>query len=306
MLAGIFHEGSGLGDQLMRYITVRTLAEEKGCEWGMIGNNFKGSAFLSIEVPYTFDTELHLRSIYAPTLVSEWVEKDIRDSNGVDTRSFDPESQFIQGNTIIDGSFEDSKYWGHNLPNIAKWLATKPLEVPDDTCIIGFRGGEYKADSRLFLPKSYYFKGVEIMRQRGVTNFEVHTDDPVTAKEFFPDFKIVDNTTISHSKHSNMGFNWRSVRNAKYAIIPNSAFFILPRILRHHDPFYKKEACCDMCYEKYTVIGDSDRCLNNKCTCHKFPLTIAPRYWARHNQKIWARPACFYKEFTYIHASDTN
>lgn len=263
MVAGIFHSGSGLGDQLFRYITVRTLAEEKGYEWGMIGwENFKGDSFMNlVERPSTG---------FQP---NKFYEKDVRDVNGNDIRSYDPEINFIQDNTIIDGSFEDSKYWGHNLQNIAKWLETEPMVVPDDTCFIGFRGGEYSAVSELFLPKSFYFKGVEMMRARGITKFEVHTDDPVLAKQFFPDFSIVENQPISHSKHSNMGYNWRAMRNANHAIVPNSAFFILPRMLKHfEDPS---------------------------------SLTLAPRYWAGHNEKIWKRPATFYKPFTYIHASYT-
>jgi hypothetical protein len=80
--------------------------------------------------------------------------------------------------------------------------------------------------------------------------------------------EVVPNQQISHSQHTNMAFNWRSARYAKYAIIPNSAFFILPRLLKH--------------FEDPTAI------------------TIAPRYWARRNTRVWARPACYYKSFLYV------
>lgn len=50
MIAGIFHQGSGLGDQLHRYVTVRTLAEEKGYDWGIINpQEFKGRSFMDID-----------------------------------------------------------------------------------------------------------------------------------------------------------------------------------------------------------------------------------------------------------------
>lgn len=264
MIAGIFHEGSGLGDQLFRYVAVRTLAEEKKYGFSMLNpENFKGIDFMKLCYP-----TVHRPAIRSLVTAIHWNEKDVRDAQGNDTRSYDPEINFVGDNTIIDGSFEDDKYWGHNLQNIASWLAVEPLEVPDDTCIIGFRGGEYKAVSELFLPKSFYFEGAEIMKRRGVINFEVHTDDPEAARDFFPDFKVIDNQRISHSKHTKMGLNWRSARYAKNAIIPNSAFFILPRHLAHHD---MKDA-----------------------------LTIAPRYWARRNTKGPWRPAAYYKQFTYI------
>lgn len=270
MIAGIFHEGSGLGDQLFRYVTVRTLAEDKGFEWGMVGQPFfKGKEFMKIE--YAHWNYAHW-NMTGP--VKDWNEKDVRDAQGNDIRSYDPEINFIEDYTLIDGSFEDFRYWGHNLANVSKWLQTEPLTVPDDTCIIGFRGGEYSAIPQLFLPKSLYFKGVEIMKELGVSRFEVHTDDPTLAEQFFPDFKVIDNERISHSKHTNMGLNWRSARYAKYAIIPNSAFYIIPRLLKHlEDP---------------TAV------------------TLAPRYWAGHNEKIWKRPACYYRQFTYIHAEDTD
>lgn len=267
MIAGIFHEGSGLGDQLFRYITVRTLAEEKGFDFGMTGS-FKGDFFL----------EKPQRKMIVEMAYKKWNEKVVRDENDLDVRSYDPEINFIEDNTIIDGSFEDDKYWRHNLENINKWLAVEPIEILEELCIVGFRGGEYVLQPELFLPYEYYDSAIKkiqhtdraVFKPRPSVRFQVHTDDTELAKQFFnsPDFEVVDNPRISHSKNANMGFNWRSARYAKYAIIPNSAFFIIPRILKHlEDP---------------TAV------------------TIAPRYWARRNTKTWARPACYYPEFTYL------
>lgn len=254
MIVGRFHEGSGLGDQLFRYITVRTLAEEKTLPfWMQDWDYFKGSEFMK------------LKQGLPTTCIgyNYWNEKDVRE-NGIDIRSYDPEINFIYGNTVIDGSFEDDKYWRHNLDNINKWLEVEPLKISTDLCVIGFRGGEYASQPDLFLTSDYWQAAIGAM---GDKEYEIHTDDPATARTFFP-YPIIENTQISHSKHSNMAFNWRSARYAKYAIIPNSAFFILPRILKHH--------------EDPTAV------------------TIAPRYWARRNTKTWARPACYYPEFTYL------
>jgi len=273
MIGGIFHEGSGLGDQLFRYITVRTLAEEKRYQWFMLNKEqFKGDFFSN----FAFKASGITTEPYFTLTPHLFEEKKITE-NGVDIRSYDPEINFVEDNTIIDGSFEDSKYWEHNLYNINRWLKVEPLEVPNDLCVIGFRGGEYATQPDLFLPTSYYEKAImEMHKINPKMRFEVHSDEPQVAELMLtPIFgtnpeKIwyVQNKPISHSKHTNMGFNWRSARYAKYAIIPNSAFFILPRLLKHlEDP---------------TAV------------------TIAPRYWARHNTKVWARPACYYKQFTYI------
>jgi hypothetical protein len=269
MIAGIFREGSGLGDQLFRYITVRTLAEEKGFDFGMLHpESFKGKEFISLD----FGNRVYENNT---SVWAKFNEKDVRDAYGNDIRSYDPEINFVKDFTVVDGSFEDAKYWGHNLENINEWLAVESLAVPDDLCVIGFRGGEYYSDPNLGLPKEYFENAIAKMREINPRmRFEVHTDDPILAGRSFPDFNVIANSPVGHSKHTSMGFNWRSARFAKYAIIPNSAFFILPRLLKHY-----KDASA---------------------------VTIAPRYWARHNTRIWARPACFYKPFTYIHASDTN
>lgn len=263
MISGIFHQGSGLGNQLFRYITVRTLAKDKGYDWGFTwlsdgerveGRGFKGEDFMSLDYggPVLGGVE---RSV--------WEEKKVVE-NGVDIRSYDPEINFVQDNTVIDGEFQDDKYWRHKLPEIDKWLAVEPLEVSSDVCVIGFRGGEYYSDINLGLPLAFYQEAMlKMFRETPVKRFQVHTDDPKLATEFFPNTEIVSTTRLSHSKHSSMGYNWRAMRYAQYAIIANSSFYILPRILSGG-------------------------------------MTVAPRYWARYKTKTWALPSNYYTEFTYI------
>lgn len=251
MIAGIFHQGSGLGDQLMRYITVRTLAADKGYAWGMLhSENFKGRTFMQIEIRGGNSN-----------LIKLWNEKEIKE-NGIDIRSYDPEINFVENNTIIDGSFEDDKYWGHNLDNIRSWLAVEPLEVPDDLCVIGFRGGEYTVFPDLFLTKEYWEQGIKMMREiNPKMRFEIHTDDGKTALNFFEELLEPGEIRVIH----HIGMNWRSVRYAKYLLIANSAFYILPALLNEN-----------------------------------VQKIIAPRYWARRNIRTWARPACYYRQFHYI------
>lgn len=268
MIAGIFHEGSGLGDQLFRYITVRTLAEEKGYDWGMIGlDNFKGD-FLDIKDHPS--KEFLTIEVEAPEEVKKWNEKDVRDAQGNDIRSYDPEINFVQDNTIIDGSFEDSKYWGHNLKSINEWLKVESLEFADNICIISHRGGEYKLYPDLYLPDSYWHRAVQQMREVNPNmEFQVQTDDPEEARRIFPGFNVIENQQISHSLHSNMAYNWRAIRYAPYLIVGNSAFSIIPSLLS------------------------------------PAKVILAPRYHAGYNVGFWKRPACYYPQFTYIHASDT-
>lgn len=271
MIAGIFHEGSGLGNQLHRYVATRVLAEDKGYKWTVLNPHvFKGR----IPTGGTFFTNFvyfDLEELIAPKW-SQFQEKKVIE-NGVDIRGYDPEFNFVEDNTIIDGEFQDPRYFAHRMDDIAKWLAVEPLNVPDDVCVIGFRGGEYALYTDLYLPREYWDEAIgKMLEVNPNMQFEVHTDDPELAALRLNGM-VPPDTTFTHD----IGINWRSVRYAKYSIIANSSFYILPRLLAHRH-----------------YIQQTSRANPHGA------VTIAPRYWARHNTKTWALPQNYYKEFTYI------
>lgn len=255
MIYGFIHPGSGLGNQLFRYVATRTLAEDKGYDFSMINRaGFKGASFMNLDMGKSvtsdmwFSVEEPAGKVIPYSILPLWEEK---------TNYYNPEFNFIEDNTIIDGEFQDERYF--NIGKVDEWLKTERLDVLDYVCVIGFRGGEFGVFPELFLPPEYWQKSVDMMRKANPNmKFEVHTDDEVLAKQFFPEFKIIHDVDI----------NWRSMKYAKYAIIANSSFYILPRLLAH---WLKKE-----------------------------PITIAPRFWARHNTGEWSMPQNYYKQFKYI------
>lgn len=249
MIAGIFHQGSGLGNQLFRYVTTRVLATDKGYDFGMVAPElFKGVSFMNLDmgekVPVPYSVERATGKVLLPNIIPLWEEQGFY---------YNPEINYLEDNTIIDGSFEDSRYWEHRMADIDQWLKVEPLEIPDDVCVIGFRGGEYYTVPELGLPREYYERAIQVMREKGINKFEVHTDDKALAKQFFPDFPII----------QDIGINWRAMRYSKNAIIANSSFYVLPRLLNGG-------------------------------------LTIAPRYWNRYNVKRWNYPQNYYRQFTQI------
>lgn len=259
MIYGYLYQGSGVGNQLHRMIATRVKALDLDVDWRLIyvGDNsgkvegFKCKDFMEFDESKVIN--------YFPDAI-QFNEKKVVE-NGVDTRSYDPEWNFIEDNTIINGEFQDERYWEYREKEVNEWLKVEPLEMPDDLCVIGFRGGEFKVFPDLFLPKKYWDKGIKIMREiNPKMRFEVHTDDKETAKQFFPDFKVI----------HDIGINWRSMRYAHYSIIANSSFFILPRWLKSGEE----------------SIDDT--------------LTICPRFWARHNIKVWCLPQNYYRQFLYI------
>lgn len=251
MISGIFHSGSGLGNQLHRYVATRVLALDKGYDFGVVAPElFKGKDFMDLDM----GVEVFNYDIEAST--GKVLPVDVRYPLWEEWNKFcyDPDFNFVEDNTIIDGSFEDERYFIHRLTEIKEWLKTEPLEIPDDVCVIGFRGGEYYTVPELGLPKEYFDRAiVEMKKINPNMKFEVHTDDLEMANWFFPDCKIT----------KDIGINWRSMRYAKHAIIANSSFYVLPRLLSGG-------------------------------------LTIAPRYFNRYNTKKWDYPQFYYKSFKYI------
>jgi len=215
MIAGIFHQGSGLGNQLHRYVMTRVLALDKGYEWGMVQpSQFKGASFMDLGIKMGVNIDPKFNYFNEKKVVE----------NGVDIRGYDPEINFVEDNTIIDGEFQDERYFEHRLSEIREWLRVEPLDLPDDLCIINFRGGEYQGVSDLFLRKEYWEQAINLMKQKYPNiRFEVHTDDIVSAKHFFSEFMI-----------SDIGLNWRTIRYAKHLILSNSSFAILPALLNEN------------------------------------------------------------------------
>lgn len=213
MIACIFHEGSGLGNQLARYLAVRCLALDKGYEFGVIGiENFKGQDFMDIEMtpPGVWDNPIYFN------------EEKIVNEQGVDIRPYDEKFKDIQDNTIVDGEFQDPKYFEHHLDEIQGWLGTREIMMWDNVCVINFRGGEYIGVKDLLLPKEYWQKAMDEIRVMNKNvKFEVHTDDPEHAAEYFPGCVI----------KSGIEINWRSIRYAHYLILSNSSFGIVPALL---------------------------------------------------------------------------
>lgn len=247
MISGIFHKGSGLGNQLFRYVFTRTLALDKGLEWGMMNPElFKGKSFMDLDCGKPVTGIEH-----------EYQEKRVNHSNGDDIRTYDWENILhIKDNTVVDGEFQGQLYFNHRIDEVREWLKVEPLDMPDDLCVIGFRGGEYVGLSQLFLTKDYWDEAIKMMREINPNmRFEVHTDDPKTARTFFPEYQII----------HDIGINWRSVRYAKYLIIANSSFYILPTLLNQD---VKK--------------------------------VIAPKFWARRNLGFWALPYNEYEGWHYI------
>ena len=219
MIASIFHSGSGLGNQLHRYVMIRCMALDKGLKWGMVApENFKGKDFMNLDmgepVPFNYHIEMPAGKVVVETDWRLFVENNL-DYDWVGINS-------VHDNTIVDGEFQGEMYFYHHLREIKKWLKVKLWHAPQDLCVINFRGGEYKFFPELYLTKDYWDLAISKIKEiNPFMRFEVHTDDPLEAAKFFPNYDII----------HDIGKNWRAIRFARYLILSNSSFAILPAIL---------------------------------------------------------------------------
>ena len=241
MIAGTFFKGSGLGNQLFRYIAVRTIAEKKGYEWGMQNpENFKGD-FLHIDKGQKVEGLLHT-----------FEERKVLNGT-VDVRGYDERVENIQDNTLIDGEFQDERYFDQE--KVKTWLDIHDNPLPEEICIINYRGGEYVGIKDLYLTEEYWLTAQKEMQDRvGYKKFMVVTDDVKEAQKMFPFYEV----------NHDMEMDWRMINSAKYLILSNSSFAILPALLG------------------------------------KAEVIVAPKNWARRNTGIWAMEQNKYHGWHYV------
>src|SRR3990167_1649010 len=136
MLVGKIHRGSGLGDSLFSYIATRSLALEKGYDFGFVGQeNFKGSFFTDLDWGNLVDLKYHVEYPAGKIIVD-----DPHNLYEPKVTYYDPEFHFIEDGTVIDGcTLQDERYW--DIEKVREWILTEPLKMPDDLCVINFRCG---------------------------------------------------------------------------------------------------------------------------------------------------------------------
>jgi hypothetical protein len=233
MIITEIYNGQGLGNQLACYVTTRVVAKDKGFDFGIMSpQKFKGSEFMDldfgnaviggngpeggppIQLPVGID---HYYKEYY-----HWLPN--RSNITID----DPELENIKDNTKIDGIFQSENRIYHRKEEISEWLKVKEDKdnytfSDSDTCIIAFRGGEYKWVPDFFLRPKYWIDSVNhMLKINPKFKFVVVTDDPDCAKQFFPS-----NFYVTHSEIWN---DYTIIKNAHYLISSNSSFPYFPTL----------------------------------------------------------------------------
>jgi hypothetical protein len=177
---------------------------------------------------------------------------------GEDVTGFDPQVMLALDRSKIEGNFQSEDYIIHRKQEITDWYqSTLQIEVPEDACVITFRGGEYKFHPNLMLSREYYTSAMRTALDiNPKLKFMVVTDDPKLAREYFGDIQIYSHRRLRlphqlrvHPSSRTIGHDFTRLQNAKYLILSNSSF---------------------------SWWG--------AWTNSKTELVVAPKYWASHNR----------------------
>lgn len=273
MIGTEFIEGYGLGNQLFFYITTRCLALEKGVDFGFVNPSQVGNVFHSHRGMYFMDIDMGKEikrdemknfNIYHEQDDRLYMGNSLHDmTNGCYISGADPGLFKVPDNTIIYGNLQDQSYFEKYRDKIRQWLHVKEEAesyeyTADDLCIINLRGGEYTNHPELYLDRQYFLNAMHNMREiNPAMRFMVVTEDEESAKKVLPELEI---------HHFDMGKDYVTIKNARYLILSNSSFALMP------------------------VMSSTE-----------LRKAIAPKYWARHNisDGFWSSEQNIYSFLTY-------
>ncbi len=266
-------KGYGLGNQLFFYIVTRCIAEEKGVPFGFvnpeqIGNVFhsnKGMYFMDIDMGTEIPREdMEKFKIYHEQDDRLFMGNSVHDmTNGCYISGADPQLMGVEDNTIVYGNMQDQSYFEKYRDKIREWLHVREEAesyeyTADDLCIINMRGGEYTSCPELFLDRRYWLNAIGNMKKINPNmRFMIITEDEEAAKKVLPEYEC---------HHFDMGKDYVTIKNARYLILSNSSFSLMP------------------------VMSSTE-----------LKYAIAPKYWARHNisDGFWSSEQNIYTFLTY-------
>ena len=176
-----------------------------------------------------------------------------------------PDIHHVPDDTLLYGNLQDESYFGKYREEIRQWLSIKPEYdsdeyTRDNLCIINMRGGEYTDHPELYLDRRYWLHAIDnMLKIRPDMEFMIVTEDEEAARKVLPEYEC---------HHFDMGRDYVTIKNARYLILSNSSFAILPVI-----------------------------------TSQTLRYAIAPKYWARHNVSdgYWASEQNIY---SFLHYQD--
>lgn len=229
MLYAELEDGQGLGAQLWIYATTRALASRRGLDFKIFGvHRFKGMDFLDLD----FGEGKASQPLKEITEREEYLRGTWRRITRPDPRLF-----AVQAGTKISGNLLGMSYISGFESATKEWIKPKndldAINLPENTCVVHLRGGDFSKILDVFVPSSYYKKSMRLLKRiNPLIEFKCVTDDPDVARRVLGDIEIIgsarsgkiDKRRASHHGKGDAGEDFLILMASRYAIIPNSSF----------------------------------------------------------------------------------
>lgn len=226
------------GNHMWYYCICRIVAEKLGYEWGVnpiASHDYYGgqSQFYFMDVDYgkpvtvTGKNERGLNTYEG--IPNEYYDVQ-KMYNGCCINMYDPNVFNIQDNTMVHLISQSEDYLIDRRDDVLSWFSIKEdhkaaydqklnelgIVLDDNTCIINFRGGEYRGIPNLILGRKYWKDSVNHMLSINPNmKFVIITDDPDCARSFIGNYPC---------HHVDIGFDFYAINQSKYVILSNSSF----------------------------------------------------------------------------------
>jgi hypothetical protein len=230
------------GNHMWYYTICRIVAEKKGFEWGVnpvaTHDYYNGSSqFYFMEVDYGKEVEVTGKNsnglntyLGIANEYNDLVKEHTYNGDSCLINMFDPNVFDVEDNTMIHIISQSEDYLIDIKTEILDWFKIKNeyselynnklndlgITLDENTCIINFRGGEYRGVPNLILRHKYWSDSINHMLSINPSmKFIIITDDEQCAKHYIGDYPCY---------HIEIGFDFYAVNQSKYVILSNSSF----------------------------------------------------------------------------------
>lgn len=280
MITTTFYRGQGLGNQLWSWATIRCLARKTGFQYGVQAPwRFKGRSFLNIDFgEKVFGIAPKNPTSKKPLGIQHYYVEERKMIGDIDVSGRDIQLEQIKDNTKIDGVFQCEDYIHEFKDEITKILfVRRPKELDENTCVIHIRGGDFKGNQDLLLSANYYRNAISLIKDvNRNAKFVACTNDKLLAKEILKDLSV---DSISPYLDTEIF----SGPDGKIDVRVSSDF----ALLQHAD---------------YLITANSSFSWWGAWTNKTSKMTIAPKYWARHNLNgpHWSTQGIITRDWLYL------
>lgn len=229
------------GNHMWYYCICRIVADKKNYKWGInpitthdYHNGMNQMYFMDVDFGENLvnigKNERGLNKYEGITNEYYDIPKPLPYHNNCMINMYDPNVFNIEDNTMVHLISQSEDYLIERKDDILKWFTIKDeynnqykskieelnIVLDDNTCVINFRGGEYKTVSNLIARIEYWKDSINHMLSiNSNMKFIIITDDVECAKHYIGDYPCY---------HLDIGFDFYVINKSKYVILSNSSF----------------------------------------------------------------------------------